>query len=239
MKVLTFLFLSLFSFASYAVDATHGMVLFGQEKLMAYHLPMFHKVHAFQVIFEYEVPAELKQKLVDAGQGTYLTFVPAPFDLEKFIANPHPIKGDVYSGHFEKDGVLIFSDVTLENPKMIYQAAIIKPKPRGTGIEDYKLIGTAIDAYAVHLLNGGQKMDQIFKLKIAPEQIEMAKKAIEGNLLVSSYSHELFKEGDQQTIVIQDKLDPRCYPIARRSCDLSQKELEVNFQTLYFTDLVM
>ncbi len=243
--LITFLALSLFTFNTYAMNATHGMVLFGKEKLMAYHLPMFHKVHAYQVIFEYEVSADLKEKIMAAGKDTYLTFVPAPFDLEKFIANPHPIKGDIYSGHFEKDGVVIYSDVTLENPKMIYQAGIIKPMPRGTGINNYKLVGTPGDLYAVHLLDGGTQMDQIFKGEVNLEsalQVKLTQKAINENYLISSYNYELLKEGDLGTIPFDsaiDMKDPNCYPRVLRSCHIYYHELQVKLPNLYFTDSVM
>ena len=235
--IISFLLLSLISFSSYAIDATHGMVLFGQEKLMAYHLPMFHKIHAFQVIFEYEVSTQLKEKLLSAGQSNYLTFVPAPFDLEKFLENPHVLKGDVYSGHFEQNGTLILSNITLENPKLIYQAAIKKPVPRGNGIEEYKLVGTPSDFYAVHLLNGGQKMDQIFKLDISTAQTKLAQTALDKNYHLSSFGYELFKEDDQASIFIIDKDNPNCHPFVLRSC--IQKELEIKLQNLYFADSVM
>jgi hypothetical protein len=164
-----FISLTVFSLNAQATLGTHGMVLFGQEKLMAYHLPMFHKIHAYQVIFEYALPnLEKEQILTLLKNQTLLTFVPHPFDLEKFMLNPHPLKGDLYNGHFEKDGVIAISGITLENPKITYKAAITKNN--GKAKETYKLVGTPIDLYLVHLLDGGTHVDQIVKININPAQ---------------------------------------------------------------------
>lgn len=163
MKVLiTLLATCLFSLSSFAVDATHGMVLFGKEKVYAYHLPMFHKVHNKQMVLTFDLSKAVKDQIVNLQDTTFLTFVPAPFDLEKFIAAPFDLTGDVYSGHFEQDGVLVISGVTLVNPKIEYVQDLVQPT--GTDVQTYKVFGTKNDTYALHLINGGSAIDQIFKL---------------------------------------------------------------------------
>lgn len=163
MKVLiTLLATCLFSLSAFAIDATHGMVLFGKEKVYAYHLPMFHKVHNKQVVLTFDLSKSVKDQIVNLQDTTFLTFVPAPFDLEKFLTAPFNLTGDVYSGHFEQDGVLIMSGVTLVNPKIEYVKELIQPT--GSTLETYKVFGTKNDTYALHLINGGMAVDQIFKL---------------------------------------------------------------------------
>lgn len=163
MKVLiTLLATCLFSLSTFAVDATHGMVLFGKEKVYAYHLPMFHGVHNKQMVLTFDLSKAVKDQIVNLQDTTFLTFVPAPFDLEKFIAAPFNLTGDVYAGHFEQDGVLVMPGVTLINPKIEYVQDLVQPS--GTQIETYKIFGTKNDTYALHLLNGGSAIDQIFKL---------------------------------------------------------------------------
>jgi hypothetical protein len=224
------------------VNATHGMVLFGKEKLMAYHLPMFHNIHAYQVIFEYEVPADIKEKIIAASEDNYLTFVPAPFGLEDFMANPHEIKGDVYSGHFEKDGVLFLSNVTLMAPKMIYNAGIKKPMPRGNNFNTYKLVGTPTDLYFIHLLEGGDPVDQIFKAALSiptPQQTALAQTALnnEGN---SYLGIKLLSEKDNAVLMVDyiNKKDPKCHPLITRACQVTQM-LTLSLTELLFTDFVM
>lgn len=163
MKVLiTLLATCLFSLSTFAVDATHGMVLFGKEKVYAYHLPMFHKVHNKQMVLTFDLSKAVKDQIVNLQDTTFLTFVPAPFDLEKFIAAPFDLTGDIYSGHFEQDGVLVMSGVTLVNPKIEYLKDLVQSN--GSQIETYKIFGTKNDTYALHLINGGMANDQIFKL---------------------------------------------------------------------------
>lgn len=163
MKVLiTLLATCLFSLSAMAVDATHGMVLFGKEKVYAYHLPMFHKVHNKQMVLSFDLSPTSKDQIVNLQATKFLTFVPAQFDLEKFIAAPFDLTGDVYSGHFEQDGVLVMSGVTLINPKIEYLQDLVNPMGKQT--EMFKVFGTQNDAYALYLINGGDAVDKIFKL---------------------------------------------------------------------------
>ncbi|MGZ3787035.1 MAG: hypothetical protein ACXVLQ_00850 [Bacteriovorax sp.] len=163
MKVLlTFAFLLLSSFDLLAVEAVHGMVLFGKDNLYAYHLPMFHQIHNKQVVLTFDVQDEIKQKILKLEDSDYLTFVPAPFDLDKFIAEPFDLKGDLYSGHFEKGGTIVLEGITLARPVIVYQSQLASPNK---GPEIYSLFGTKNDAYAIHLINGGSAIDQIAKLK--------------------------------------------------------------------------
>ncbi|MDD4972861.1 MAG: hypothetical protein PHY93_00840 [Bacteriovorax sp.] len=162
MKVIfTFLVLAFTSFQIMAIDATHGMVIFGKDTLYAYHLPMFHKIHNKQMIFAFDVPLDIKAQISKFQDTQYLTFVPAPFDLDKFIAQPFELKGNLYSGHFEKNGVIVLEGITLANPKIIYLNQISKGVDNN---EEYKLFGSKTDAYALHLINGSTAIDQIFKL---------------------------------------------------------------------------
>ncbi|MBC7428464.1 MAG: hypothetical protein H7336_07630 [Bacteriovorax sp.] len=250
MKALvTFLIFCLISLNSYAAVATHGMVLFGHQKLLAYHLPMFHKVHAHQVVFEFTVPEEVRAKIIAAyGVDNFLTFVPDPFDLEKFLVAPHPLKGDIYSGHFEKDGVVIMNDVTLETPKIIYQGGLIKEN--GNSTENYILAGTPFDLFLIHLLDGGKQQDQIVSAKIevwSHDYVLLAQRAIDSNAKLES-STGLLKYNEINKVElpllgIMNKKDPACYPMVRRDCKIydypAGNELEVITQKDYFSDSVM
>jgi len=163
MKVLiTLLATCPFSLNSNALDATHGMVLFGKEKLYASHLPMFHAPHDKQVVFTFEVGQAIKDQIVLNQDTQYLTFVPAPFDLNKFVAAPFAITGDIYLGHFEKDGVLLLSGVTLKNPKIEFLKENLHLAGRQT-IQSFKIFGTKNDAYALYV-NQGLASDNLFKL---------------------------------------------------------------------------
>ena len=163
MKVLmTLLATCLFSLSANALDVTHGIVLFGKEKLYASHLPMFHAPHDKQVVFTYEVDQTIKEQIVLNQDNQYLTFVPAPFDLNKFVAAPFAITGDIYLGHFEKEGVLLLSGVTLKNPKIEFLKENLHLAGRQT-LPSFKIFGTKNDTYALYV-NDGMASDHVYKL---------------------------------------------------------------------------
>ncbi|MBC7712404.1 MAG: hypothetical protein H7177_03645 [Rhizobacter sp.] len=166
MKVLLSLITAcLFSMNVYAMNATHGMVIFGKEKLFASHMPMYHAPHDKQVVFTFEVEQSVKDQIISNQDKTYLTFVPAPFDLNKFVATPFEITGDLYQGHFEKDGVLFLSGVTLKNPKIEFLNENLKVLSGQKTYSSYKIFGTKNDTYALFFNDGhGLNVDEIFKL---------------------------------------------------------------------------
>lgn len=246
--IMTVLALALISLNTWAIDATHGMVLFGSEKLMAYHLPMFHNIHAKQVVLEYTVPEKLKAKLLSIQTEDFLTFVPEKFDLEKFLVRPFPLKGDVYKGHFEKDGELIISDVTLENITIIHARNLTKVKYIGS--DRYKLVGTPTDLYLIHLLDGGKHVDHIIKATINTvlnDAVKLTNKAITAGYNLVSESG-LLKDDSVSTMYLpltgmMNPRDPACYPLITRACKIwsyeENNELEIMVGKTYFTDDVM
>ena len=223
-----FTILALSSLQAKAIDATHGMVIFGKEKLYAYHLPMFHKVHNKQIIFTFDIPNEVKATILKAENSNYLTFVPAPFDLDKFIAAPFNLTGDLYVGHFEKNGTVILAGITLVNPKIIYLNELKKTL---THIENYKLLGTPTDTYALHIINGEEAIDQIFKLNPTFGNPDIIQDVISNNFLSNNKLLDLNSEYSIST------LPGRC---PSRLCGTPAKTIATfKTESLYFEDDVM
>lgn len=174
MKVLLKILLaSLFITSVHAIEATHGMVLFGQQKIMAYHLPMFHQIHARQVILELSMNETMRSIISNLQHDSGLvTFVPDPFDLELFLQKPHSLKGDLYKGHFEKDGEVLLTGITLEVEKVLYNQPI-KKQPATRPNDNYVLVGSTEELYAVHLLDGNYHQDLIAKVKHFADEREL------------------------------------------------------------------
>lgn len=229
--IMTSLVLAIISFNTWALEATHGMVLFGSEKLMAYHLPMFHKVHAKQVVLQYTLPDEIKMKLLENQSQDFLTFVPARFDLEKFLEKPFPLKGDVYKGHFEKDGELVMSDVVMENIVVLYKGNISQGNAQN---ETYRLFGTPTDLYSVHLLKDGIPKDHIVKMNSLPMD-SITQSNIDHGLYPES-QNGLFLEGSQFELVIMVKFG-MC---TRVSCESHEykKLVLINEKTIFSDDIM-
>lgn len=231
--LIMFLILILSSFQVKAADGIHGMVVFGKEKLYAYHLPMFHKMHNKQMVITFEVPQSVKDQLTRLQETQFLTFVPAPFDLEKFIERPFDLKGDLYSGHFEKDGVVVMEDITISGPSIVYLKEIIRPVGRTEGYksEVYTFFGTKNDSYALHLIDGATAKDQIFKLTAT----EGSDESIEFVLKFHSLNNKkLLQPGESFTFSTPPGRCP-----SRLCGDPGRKLATFKAESIYFEDEVM
>ena len=120
----------------------HGMLLFGSEsEIFASHLPMFHAPHHYQVVLELGLSEQkldlaLRKRLAkiqsasysapvnETGQATYatvLTLAPERFELARLHPNAadsehalQQFKADIYLGHFERGGTLLFEGATVQ-----------------------------------------------------------------------------------------------------------------------------
>ncbi len=237
MKVLLkMLLLSLLSLNAYAIDATHGMVLFGEKKLMAYHLPMFHKIHARQIVLDLETNSELKAEIVNLHkENKLLTFVPAPFDLDKFLTNPHTLKGDIYLGHFEKDGVMIHEGVDMNINKVVFNQPLKKQHPR-RNYDNYSLFGTIDDLYLVHLIDGGFHQDHIVKATL--DKLPVMDNYLIDNALISNESFQFqtnILEMDQE-IDLAFMVNTSC---RNSECPMRIKRIPAKVDKVIFSDHVM
>src|SRR5689334_10429882 len=82
--------------------AKHGMLIVGNQKIYASHLPMFHQPHDYQAIFELEFSmpradanALYRQDRLDSDSKIY-TIEPQRFELPAVINAKTPFKADLY-----------------------------------------------------------------------------------------------------------------------------------------------
>ncbi|GAA6203238.1 hypothetical protein [Thalassotalea sp. SU-HH00458] len=98
----------------------HGMVLFTKSSsIYASHLPLYHKPHNVQLIYKLEnKDLALLQSVRD---GDLVTIKPKPFNLQRLMRGEKMvINADVYSGHFERDGMLVYENIPLTFAKLMY-----------------------------------------------------------------------------------------------------------------------
>ena len=106
---------------------THGMVIISNDyTLYASHLPTYNVPHNAQIIYSLDVGnAALIHLVRDAD---LVTIKPKPFNLEHLIrGNELTITADVYMGHFERGGLLTFSDVSIKLKKQLYLRMLDAP----------------------------------------------------------------------------------------------------------------
>ncbi len=133
MKKITFLVLALcihsFSFAEEkaelppldpAYEGIHGMVLVSHSStIYASHLPLYHKPHNVQLVYKVSTSDFSLVQLV--RDNKLVTIKPEKFNLQRLIrGEAMEIKADVYMGHFERDGMLVYENKTISLSKQLY-----------------------------------------------------------------------------------------------------------------------
>ncbi len=122
-----------------AYMGTHGMVLVSQSStIYAAHLPTYQKPHDVQLLYKLETKDLALLQTVRDGQLT--TIKPQPFNLDQLMrGDKMTIIADVYSGHFERDGMLVYKDMPLNFTKQLYVRKFDDIKPSSSR-QEYDVI---------------------------------------------------------------------------------------------------
>ena len=150
-KQLTFVLLILFSQLISAEEkqvlppldpdymGSHGMVLVSHSStIYASHLPLYHKPHDVQLLYKLEnKDLALLQMVRD---GDLITIKPQPFNLQRLMRGEKMIiTADVYSGHFEREGMLVYQNMPLNFSKQLYVRELKEIKKSSTK-QEYDVI---------------------------------------------------------------------------------------------------
>lgn len=158
--------------------STHGMFVFGREKLFFHHLPMFHVPHQYQVVFEMQLHPQTQavwdaERLAQPNQKFY-TFDPETFVLPERVQSLAAFGGTLVRGHFERPGNLrlLEFDATQNPPRRErpLKAHVFKVlngrEARPTDYEAF-LVGTVNDVYLVHHITARPNFDQISRVTMS------------------------------------------------------------------------
>jgi len=152
--------------------AVHGMLLFGENTVYLSHLPLFGTTtpHRYQVVLEVTLAkaggdpqaAYVQDRRQHPATKIY-TFEPEPFILPEL--NPsnqlrRSFKGKIFRGHFERQGVAINRDVTVNLTRVIHFREF---DPQATGLSqlEYFLFGKSQELFLAHLITKPPDFDQI------------------------------------------------------------------------------
>jgi len=148
--------------------ATHGMLIFGTNKIYASHLPIFHSPHNYQVILELDLDSIAKQKFVADQRShpefTAYTIEPEKFILPEMIANPKPFTANIYRGHFERGGMMIAENVSVKIKQVIYFEKFDRDESKSPGA-DFILFGNSKEQFAAHHITNKPDFDQIIQIQ--------------------------------------------------------------------------
>jgi hypothetical protein len=148
----------------------HGMLLFGEETIYLSHLPMFNRLHRFQVLVEVsfadDVSATLAADRKDAG-GEIYTFLPEPFTMDG--STPASLDGTIFHGHFERGGRPIAEGVTATIERVVYFTPLdLNAEHNDSGALTYLCFGRPEELFLAHQITARPDFDHIVTAQPVP-----------------------------------------------------------------------
>lgn len=150
-----------------AYEGIHGMALIQKgSTVFASHMPLYHKPHDYQILYKLEnKDVNLLQVIRD---NQLVTFQPETFNLERLVRGEKvQIKGDVYIGHFEREGMKVYSDVTLTFDKQLFVRQL-QELPVSGRIQEYTAVeyNRKSDRLYVHHIQQQPSYDHIIHVDL-------------------------------------------------------------------------
>jgi len=148
--------------------STHGMLIFGKNKIYAYHLPMFHSPHNYQIILELELDETAKSLFIEDQKNNpeYATYTiePETFVLPQMIVKGNSFTVDLYRGHFERGGKKIASKIKVVIKEVLFYNKF-KSDEKRSAVSSFILFGNDKEQFMAHLLTNKPDFDQIIEVK--------------------------------------------------------------------------
>ncbi|WNG14586.1 hypothetical protein [Cystobacter fuscus] len=148
----------------------HGMVVFGDQGLYLYHLPMWHGLHAWQIVIEAR-PDEEGRRLYDSDRAAgspLVTFEPEPFALAS-LKPGFTLEGTLHHGHFEQGGTpLPSADRAAKVSFTVQRLLMVKalnPTDPAPSRASYRVFGRDGEWFGVHVASRAPDFDQILRLE--------------------------------------------------------------------------
>jgi hypothetical protein len=221
----------------------HGMLVVGEKQVFLSHLPMFgHPHHDVQAILSAQFSrdgGDPKQEYADDRRGSgerVYTLEPRLFFLDS-IAHHGPgeecmcvFQGNIYRGHFERQGTNILRDVTVTVNRVI-QFRRFDPDASPLPELAYILFGAGDECFLGHLVTRPPDFDQVLSIQLVSGAISDEKFRRGPIITVPGRANDIrqrLKAGEQVSV----KLDGTTAPIAvtvERELYLEEGELGVRF----------
>lgn len=171
--------ITLFSFYSFAESVpeelppldpayvgVHGMVLLNKSStIFAYHLPLYRKPHDVQLLYKLEVSNIALVQLV--RDNDMVTIKPKPFNLQRLMRGEKvALEADIYMGHFERDGMLVYENMTLNFAKKLYMRKLDDVKP-SSNLQEYDVVSyQKNDRIYIHRLQQAPSFDHLIHIDV-------------------------------------------------------------------------
>jgi hypothetical protein len=157
----------------------HGQLIFGTERVYLFHLPMFmydvrYHPHNYQVIMEVDLTDDetdpkamyIADRKAHPEIRVY-TLSPEKFAMVDLISNTNQsirsFKGDIYRGHFEREGTKIIQGVTINVKNIIYLHKF-NPETENLKNLEYLLFGQGKEIFMAHIITKPPDFDQVLEV---------------------------------------------------------------------------
>lgn len=156
-------------------QATHGMLIVGDERVIFSHLPMFHTPHDRQVLLEVSLTADSGDPLAtyrrdrqDTATRIY-TWVPRPFVLTDLVAAPantFVMTGTIFRGHFERGGVAITSNAVKARVVRVLFSRRFSPLDAAPAARRFLIFGSRTEPFLAHRITKAPDFDHVAGIEI-------------------------------------------------------------------------
>lgn len=149
-----------------AYVGVHGMVLMNNAStIFAYHLPLYHKPHDVQLLYKLDVKNIALVHLVRDNE--MVTIKPKPFNLQRLMRGEKvALEADIYIGHFERDGMLVYKNMTLNFAEQLYMRKLDDVKP-SSNQQEYDVVSyRKSNRIYIHRLQQAPSFDHIIHIDV-------------------------------------------------------------------------
>ncbi|MCB2407754.1 hypothetical protein [Hymenobacter lucidus] len=193
----------------------HGMLVFGNHRVYASHLPMFRSPHHYQVLLELTLSDSTKAAYKSSQQQfpgeTVYTLEPEPFVLPDMLRQPRPFRATLYRGHFERGGTAIARHVTVQIRQVLYAE---KLEARRMAKPALLIIGEEPLMFAIHRIARQPDFDQVVALQV-PSYVGIRKAPPLLQIVPAKAARRPLKPGHVINIKAQPKLAEQQLTVTR------------------------
>jgi len=167
---------SLYSFAESAPEelppldpayvGVHGMVLLNKSSgIFAYNFSGYQKPHDVQLLYKLDVTNIALVQLV--RDNDIVTIKPKAFNLQRLMRGEKvALEADVYLGHFERDGMLVYESMTLNFAKQLYMRKLDDIKPSSNQQEYDVVTYRKNNKIYIHRLQQPPSYDHVIQIDV-------------------------------------------------------------------------
>ncbi|WP_172820647.1 hypothetical protein [Cognaticolwellia beringensis] len=150
-----------------AYVGVHGMVLLNKSSgIFAYNLSRYQKPHDVQLLYKLDVKNIALVQLVRDNE--MVTIKPNAFNLQRLMRGEKvALEADVYLGHFERDGMLVYENMTLNFAEQLYMRKLDDIKPSSNQQEYDVVTYRKNNKIYIHRLQQAPSYDHVIQIDLS------------------------------------------------------------------------